>query len=71
MATMTLNMEDREMEALSIMADEQDLSKTQMVKQALRFYQLVMRRLKDGETLHFSGDKDRVVEFVGPGFNVK
>ena len=61
MATMTLNMEDREMEALSIMADEQDLSKTQMVKQALRFYQLVMRRLKDGETLHFSG----------PGFNVK
>ncbi len=68
MATMTLNLSDREMEALTALADEQELSKTGVMRQALHLYQLVTARIKSGETMHFSGDKERVVEFIGPGF---
>ena len=68
MATMTFNLSDTEMEVLSALAKEQELTKTQMLKQALRFYQLVLQRARNGETISFSGDPGRIVEFVGPGF---
>lgn len=70
MATMTFNLSDREMEVLTELAREQELSKTALLKQALRLYQFVISRLKDGESMHFSGDKERLIQFVGPGFTL-
>jgi predicted transcriptional regulator len=69
MATMTLNLSDREMAVVEALAEEQEMSKTALIKQALRTYQLIIKRIKAGETIHFSGDRERIIEFVGPGFN--
>ena len=67
-ATMTLNLQPREMRALEELAEHQGLTKTAVVRSALRLYQLVHHRLQAGETLTFSGDAERVALFVGPGF---
>ena len=56
--TMTLNLTDREMEALDELAGKKDLSKTQVVRQAIRLYQAVESRLENGEKLLFE-DKDK------------
>jgi hypothetical protein len=56
--TMTLNLTDREMEALEELAGRKDLSKTQVVRQAIRLYQTVENRLESGEKLYFE-DKDK------------
>jgi hypothetical protein len=68
MATMTLNLTDAEMAALDTLATEHDLSKTAVMRQALRLYQLVNHRIKAGETLSFSGDEKRAIAFLGIGF---
>lgn len=70
MKTMTLNLTDEEMEAVEELAFVQELSKTQIMKQALRIYQLVAKRAMDGETFHFSGDPQRAMTFIGPGFPI-
>lgn len=49
--TMTLNLSDREMQVLESLADEKGLSKTQLVRQALRLYQSVVERLERGDKL--------------------
>jgi hypothetical protein len=56
--TMTLNLTDREMEALEEIAGRKDLSKTQVVRQAIRLYQTVENRLEKGEKLYFE-DEDK------------
>jgi len=56
--TMTLNLTDREMEALEELAGRKDLSKTQVVRQAIRLYQTVENRLEKGEKLYFE-DEDK------------
>lgn len=68
MATMTLNMSNEEMAVLDAIAAECDMSKTAVMRQALRLYQLVRSRMKAGETMSFSGDPARVLQFIGPGF---
>lgn len=68
MKTMTLNLTDAEMEAVEELSLAQEISKTGVVKQALRLYQLVVKRAQAGETLHFSGDMTRAIMFIGPGF---
>ena len=68
-ATMTLNLTAREMEVLTALAEEQDLSKTQLMRQALRLYQFIHVRLKSGERMFFSGDEKRAIEFVGIGLD--
>lgn len=67
--TMTLNMPAREMRALEALAEHHGMSKTGVMRQALRLYQLVHIRLRDGETMTFSGDGDRptMVTTVGLG----
>ena len=55
---MTLNLTDREMEALEEIAGRKDLSKTQVVRQAIRLYQTVENRLEKGEKLYFE-DEDK------------
>ena len=67
MKTMTLNLADREMAVLETLAADADMSKTGILRQALRWYQLTHERLKAGETVSFSGDRERTVLFVGPG----
>jgi NAD(P)H-hydrate repair Nnr-like enzyme with NAD(P)H-hydrate epimerase domain len=66
--TMTLNLSEREMAVLSQLAAEFDMSKTAVMRQALRLYQLVHERIKAGETMSFIGDKERIALFIGPGF---
>lgn len=63
--TMTLNLSEREMAALDELAAEKDMSKTAIMRQALRLYQLVNIRLNAGEKMMFSGDQQRMVEFIG------
>lgn len=67
-ATMTLNFPQREMAVLEQLASDHDLSKTALMRQALRLYQKIHERVKAGEKMSFSGDQQRVVEFIGPGF---
>jgi len=67
-ATMTLNLKAREMAVVEQIAADADLSKTAVIRQALRLYQLTRERILAGETMHFSGDHDRMVMFVGPDF---
>jgi hypothetical protein len=65
--TMTLNLSAIEMAALEKLCVEQDLSKTAVIRQALRMYQLIHERMKQGETFGFSGDNARAIEFAGIG----
>ena len=57
--TMTLNLTDAEMEALESLCDRKDMSKTAVLKQALRLYQAVEMRLADGEKLFFEDEGKR------------
>lgn len=56
--TMTLNLTEAEMTALEGLSAKKDLSKTAVLRQALRLYQLVDSRIAQGETLYFE-DKDK------------
>lgn len=48
---MTLNLTDVEMDALEKLSTEKDMTKTAVLRQALRLYQLISERLKSGEKL--------------------
>lgn len=54
--TMTLNLTDAEMLALEELAKKKDLSKTAVLRQALRLYQTVDVRLAQGEKLFFEDE---------------
>jgi len=54
--TMTLNLTGAEMEVLDEMASRKDLSKTAVVRQALRLYQTIDARLEQGEKLFFEDE---------------
>ncbi len=47
--TMTLNLTDVEMEVLEQLSERKGLSKTALVRQALRLYQSIDTRLERGE----------------------
>jgi hypothetical protein len=47
--TMTLNLTDAEMAVLEAMAEAKDLTKTGVLRQALRLYQLIDVRIARGE----------------------
>jgi len=64
-ATMTLNLTDAEMGALEKLSAAKDMSKTAVMRQTLRLYQLIDQRLASGERMFFSGDKERQIEFIG------
>jgi len=55
--TMTLNLTDSEMAVLDQLSVEKDMSKTAILRQALRLYQVINARLCTGEKLFFE-DKD-------------
>lgn len=54
--TMTLNLTEAEMGVLETLCVEKDMSKTAVLRQALRLYQLVNARLKGGEKLFFEDE---------------
>ena len=56
--TMTLNLMPAEMAALDELARKKDLSKTAVIRQALRLYQAVDLRIEDGEKLFFEDEKE-------------
>lgn len=53
---MTLKLTEQEMKALDELAAKKDLSKTAVMRQALRLYQLVDLRLEGGEKLFFEDE---------------
>lgn len=57
--TMTLNLTDAEMQVLNGLCEKKDLSKTAVLRQALRLYQLVEARLEKGEKFFFEDDKTK------------
>lgn len=57
--TMTLNLTDAEMAALEDLCTKKDLSKTSLLRQALRLYQLVETRVEKGDKLFFEDDKTK------------
>jgi len=57
--TMTLNLTEAEMQALESISVQKDLSKTAVIRQALRLYQLVDHRLAKGEKLFFEDEAKR------------
>ena len=60
MNTLTLNLDDKHNKALDVLSMEQDMSKSQILRQALRLYQMVYLRAKKGEQMAFV-DKDGTV----------
>lgn len=50
---MTLNLTDREMQVVEDLAQRKDLTKTSVIRQALRLYQLLDARISKGEKLVF------------------
>lgn len=51
--TMTLNLTETEMTALEELSAAKDMTKTAILRQALRLYQLIDARLKSGEKVFF------------------
>jgi predicted transcriptional regulator len=54
--TMTLNLNDAEMAALEQLAARKELSKTAVIRQALRLYQLLDDRIAKGQKLYFEDE---------------
>lgn len=54
--TMTLNLTDAEMAVLEELSAKKDLSKTAVLRQALRLYQMVSDRVERGEKLFFEDE---------------
>lgn len=50
--TMTINLNDSEMFILEEICEKKGLSKTALVRQALRLYQSIDTRIEDGEKLY-------------------
>ena len=57
--TMTLNLTEAEMRVLEELCIKKDLSKTALLRQALRLYQVVEARLEKGDKLFFEDDRTK------------
>lgn len=63
---LTLNLNQMEHDVLANMSLEKDMSKSAVMRQALRLLQHVDRRLKAGEQMAFINTKGEVVRQVAP-----
>ncbi len=54
--TLTLNLTAAEMDALEALAKRKDLSKTAVIRQALRLYQLIDSKIERGEKVVFEDE---------------
>jgi hypothetical protein len=57
--TMTLNLTDAEMRVLDDLSSRKDLSKTAVLRQALRLYQAIELRVEKGDKLVFENENTR------------
>lgn len=57
--TMTLNLTEPEMLALDALSARKDLSKTAVLRQALRLYQTIDARVEKGEKLLFENEQTK------------
>lgn len=57
--TMTLNLTDDEMNALDALSSRYDMSKTAIIRKALRMYQLIDTRLQKGEKLFLEDEVEK------------
>jgi hypothetical protein len=55
--TMTLNLTEAEMRALEDLAKKKDLTKTAVIRQAIRLYQMIEARMAAGEKVVFEDEK--------------
>ena len=55
--SMTLNLTETEMAVLEDLANKKELTKTALIRQAIRLYQLIEARLSAGEKLLFEDEK--------------
>ena len=55
--TMTLNLTESEMQALEGLAKKKELTKTAVIRQAIRLYQMIETRLSAGEKLVFEDER--------------
>jgi hypothetical protein len=62
--TMTLNLTDQEMKVLEELSAQKDLTKTAILRQALRLYQLVDVKLAEGGKLFFEDQKKEKAELM-------
>jgi|GraSoiStandDraft_56_1057294.scaffolds.fasta_scaffold1139413_2 hypothetical protein len=62
--TMTLNLTDQEMRVLEELSAQKDLSKTAILRQALKLYQLVDLKLAEGGKLFFEDQKKEKAELM-------
>jgi hypothetical protein len=62
--TMTLNLTQKEMNALDELSQKKRLRKTAMIKQCLRVYQAIEMRLERGEKIFFEDHKKDKAELV-------
>jgi hypothetical protein len=62
--TMTLNLTEQEMTVLDQLSAKKDLTKTALMRQALRLYQMVDARLARGERLFFEDEKKDKAELM-------
>jgi len=56
---MTLNLTDAEMDALEGLSAAKDLSKTAVIRQALRVYQMIDQRSRVGQKLFFENESTK------------
>ena len=57
--TMTLSLTEAEMRVLEELSARKDLSKTALLRQALRMYQVVDARLERGDKLFFEDERTK------------
>ena len=57
--TMTLNLTEAEMYVLAVLSEKKDMSKTALLRQALRMYQLFEARLEKGDKLFFEDNRTK------------
>ena len=57
--TMTLNLTETEMQVLAVLSAKKDMSKSALLRQALRMYQFFEARLENGDKLFFENDKTK------------
>lgn len=62
--TMTLNLTEDEMAVVEELARKKDLSKTGLMRQALRLYQLLDARLLDGDKILLEDKEKKISELV-------
>jgi predicted transcriptional regulator len=62
--TMTLNLSSDEMAAVESIAQRKDVTKTAIIKQAIRLYLLVDTRLGDGDKLFVEDDEKQKTELA-------